>query len=95
MCGLTVLIINLMSGLIYFDLTENEHLVSINKDLQILTFIRDLSILSFLRLIMLMTLFHGRIMGSEDSAGSIANIWMNINSDSLDYYSIMLQDHIN
>ena len=32
-CGSTVLIINLVSGLIYFDLTENECLVNMNKEM--------------------------------------------------------------
>ena len=38
---------------------------------------------------------HGRITGSEGSAGSVANIRVDVNSDPLDYCSAMLQDHTN
>ena len=94
-CGSTVSIINLVFGLTYFDLTENEHSVSMNKDLQISIFIEDPFIPSFSRSIIMTALSHERIMSSEGSAESIINIWMDVNSDSLDYYSAMLQNHIN
>ena len=84
-----ILIINLVSGLTYFDLTENERLVNINKEIQLLIFI-DLFILIFLRLIMMTASSHKKITGSEDSAGLVANIWMNVNSNSLDYCLVML-----
>ena len=44
---------------------------------------------------MLTALSHGRITGSKDSAGSVANIRVDVNDDLLDYYLAMLQDHIN
>ena len=88
-------IINLVSGLTYFNLTENEHSVSMNEDLQISTFIKDLFILNFFKLIMLTILFYKKITGSKDNTRLIANIQININSNLLNYCSAMLQDHIN
>ena len=73
-CGLMILIINLMFGLTYFDLTKNEHLVNMNKDLQISTFVKDSSIPNFSRPIMLTALSYRRITGSEDNVKSVANI---------------------
>ena len=84
-----------MSGLIYFDLTENEHSVSMNEEMQLSAFVEDPSIPSFSRSTMMTALSHGRITGSEGSAGLIANIRVDVNDDPLDYCSAMLQDHIN
>ena len=66
-CGSIMIIVsvNLVSGLIYFDLVKNEHSASINN--KMIFFIKDTSI-SSLWLIVLIVLSHEE-KGSGDGAG--------------------------
>ena len=83
-----------MSGLIYFNLTKNEHSINMNEKMQLSIFI-DPFIFIFSRPTIIIAPSHGRITGSKDSAGLVANIQMNVNNNLLNYYSVILQDHIN
>ena len=78
-----------MFELIYFDLTENEYLININKEMQLLTFI-NLFIFIFLRLIIMIASSHKRIIDSKNSVKLVANIQININNNLLNYYLTML-----
>ena len=91
----TISMINLMSGLTYFDLVEDELFTSLtSREAGPSSFLRDEPIPNSSRPTMLIALSHGR-KGPGDGAGSKSNIRVDINGDPLDFRSAMEQDYVN
>src|SRR5947207_15799954 len=88
--------VNLVSKLIYFDLVVNELSISMNDD-RMIFFMKD-TLIFYSRLIMLTVQSHDE-KSSEDSTELSTmrhvKIQMNFNENSLDFCSAMKQDYIN
>ena len=88
--------VNLVSELIYFDLIVNEFSTNMNND-KMIFFMRH-TLIFYSRSIMLTVQSHSR-KSSEDSIRLFMmrhiKIQMNFNENSLDFHSMMKQDYIN
>ena len=91
----SIISVNLVSELIYFDLVVNELSTSMNDDRMI--FLMKDTLIFYSRSIMLTVQSHDK-KSSEDSAElsvKQVKIQINFNKNSLDFYSIMKQNYIN